>query len=141
MEKIFPIHIHLASTTMIFTVYLNSRVCYILYLYVSKTSLFILHTVTIFPMEGLLVVQLTLTWKLQVPARTPASSACHWWGLELSGTCSLRRRKLSRKLLRNLSILRGDVPFSPYTHPNSNVICLNSGTLNAMHTVTNRNFS
>ena len=115
MEKIVQIHIHLASTSTIFAVYVNSHICYISYLHFLKTGLFILHTVIIFLMEGLLAVQLTLTWKLQVPVRTPASSACHWWGLELSGTCSLRRRKLSRKLLRNLSILRGDVPFSPYT--------------------------
>uniref|UniRef100_A0A6B0V7X5 Secreted protein n=1 Tax=Ixodes ricinus TaxID=34613 RepID=A0A6B0V7X5_IXORI len=46
-----------------------------------------------------------LTGKVQLPARTAASSACHWWGLLHSGTCSLRpRRRLSRRLRLSRSI-------------------------------------
>lgn len=50
-----------------------------------------------------------LTAKVQVPERTADSSACHWCGLELSGTRSFRLRKESLKDLRNRSIFRGDL--------------------------------
>lgn len=49
------------------------------------------------------------TENVHVPDRTAVSSACHWWGLELSGTRSFRLRKESLKDLLNLSIFRGDL--------------------------------
>lgn len=62
-------------------------------------------------------LQLTLTGKEQVPALTAASSVCHWWGLEASVTWwwSFFLLKLSRKLRRNLSILRPRDPLGPST--------------------------
>jgi hypothetical protein len=54
---------------------------------------------------------LTLTWKKHVPARTSTSSVCHKWGFDASDMGSFLRRKLLRKLRRNLSIARGDVRF------------------------------
>jgi len=64
------------------------------------------------------LMQFTLTWKEHIPARTSASSMAHKWGLGLEWwpgdpavfPRSLRRLKLSRKLLRNRSILDGDRP-------------------------------
>lgn len=54
--------------------------------------------------------ELTLTWKKHDPDLTSSSSVCHKWGFDASDivVVSFRRRKLSRKLRRILSILRGD---------------------------------
>lgn len=49
-----------------------------------------------------------LTANEHVDERTAWSSACHWCGLDDSGTRSLRRRKLSRNERRSRSILRGE---------------------------------
>lgn len=49
-----------------------------------------------------------LTAKVHVPDLTADSSACHWWGLELSGILSFRLRKESLKDLLSLSIFRGE---------------------------------